>query len=331
MIGRHTHVFLFVLLAAVGQYSYSPFPMQHEHAQLVKGLDGVVSVPIIPNEKPSVVNHGKEFWREIVKNRYAIPQGQPVFPLVRELSGYLGSTDSELRDDLTYSILDVWILYKNALTVDELSSLSIEWQGNLRSGIGESRTDTIFRRSYSALCLAILAERNLKERFLGDAQYRVLLDAAFAYLKDERDLRGFDPAKGWIHATAHTADLLGFLASDARFTREDQSRLLQAVAERLSSAHQIFSYGEQDRLAAAISSIVVRSDFDSAGFDGWLKLLAETDAKLWKDSPPQDALLKTFENNNYFLQALVARLSSKPAAQGVAHVMEQVNAVMAKR
>lgn len=51
-------------------------------------------------EKPV---HDRGFWREIAKNHYAVPEGQPVLPLLHELSGYLGSTDPELRDDLAYS------------------------------------------------------------------------------------------------------------------------------------------------------------------------------------------------------------------------------------
>jgi hypothetical protein len=105
--------------------------------------------------------HNRQFWRDIAKNHYAIPQGQQVFSLVRELSGYLGSPDPELRDDLAYSILDVWIVYRNQLSASELNSLESEWETNLRAGIGETGTDSVFRRSFSALCLAALAERDL--------------------------------------------------------------------------------------------------------------------------------------------------------------------------
>ena len=41
---------------------------------------------------------------------------------------------------------------------------------------------------------------------------------ALAYLAAELDLRGIEPRVGWIHATAHTADLLKFLARNPRFT-----------------------------------------------------------------------------------------------------------------
>src|SRR5438105_14415256 len=85
--------------------------------------------------------HHRQFWHEIAKNHYEIPQGQQVFSLVRELSGYLGSPDPELRDDLAYSILDIWIVYRNQLSATELNSLESEWEANLRAGIGETGTD----------------------------------------------------------------------------------------------------------------------------------------------------------------------------------------------
>lgn len=56
--------------------------------------------------------HDREFWRSIVNHHYAVPEGQSVFPLLRELSGYLGSTDPEFRDGVAYSILAAWIVEK---------------------------------------------------------------------------------------------------------------------------------------------------------------------------------------------------------------------------
>jgi hypothetical protein len=275
--------------------------------------------------------HDRQFWRDIAKNHYAIPKGQQVFSLVRELSGYLGSPDPELRDDLAYSILDVWIVYRNQLSATELNSLEFEWENNLRAGIGETGTDSVFLRSFSVLCLAALAERDLKSPFLGETGYRKLLDDSLIYLRQERDLRGFDPVKGWIHSTAHTADLLAALAANPLFKVEDQARVLQAISERLSSAKQIFSYGEQDRLAAAIVATVARKDFDSPGFQRWLASLDENDRKVWNESPPKDDLLRTFQNNNYMLQALAARLYAKPKTSAVNTVLDEVIGVLRKR
>ena len=37
---------------------------------------------------PAGSTHTRDFWREIAKNHYAVRVGQPVFPLMQELSGY---------------------------------------------------------------------------------------------------------------------------------------------------------------------------------------------------------------------------------------------------
>jgi hypothetical protein len=273
--------------------------------------------------------HDRQFLRDIAKNKYAVPDNQSA--LAQELSSYFASPDPELRDDLAYSILDVWIVYRNHLSNPELLSLLDQWQNNLRSGIGETSTDSVLKRSFSALSLAALAERDLKSPFLAEGRYRALLDRTLAYLHDERDLRGFDPTKGWIHATAHTANLLAFLAANPLLKIEDQSHILQAVSERLSSAHQIFSYGEQDRLANVVSTIVARKDFDSAAFRQWLTGLNELDRQVWNDTPPNDNLLKTYQNNSYMLQALSARLYVLPKTPAVTTQLDQVTQILRKR
>jgi hypothetical protein len=273
--------------------------------------------------------HDREFWRAVVKSKFAVPTGESVFPLIQELSSNLGSSDPEVRDDLAYTIIDQWIRHQE-LSAEQLNSLADGWRGNLRAGIGESGTDSVFKRSFSALCLASLARRELKTPFLGAERFQQLLQSALAELHDERDLRGFDPQKGWIHATAHTADLLTYLAANPLLKAQEQEVLLKAISERLSSAHEIFTYGEQGRLALIAGVIATRTDFDSAGFDRWLADL-NSDQKVWDASPPRLGLLQTFENNTYMLQALAAGLASEPSGSPAATARDSVVKLLQRR
>jgi hypothetical protein len=268
--------------------------------------------------------HGREYWRAIQANKYAVPEGETASVLAKELSGYLKLSDSELRDDFAYSILAEWILHKDVFSREELLTLEEEWRGNLRAGLGEHGTDTIYLRAFSALCLSAIAEREAKAPFLGEARYRMLLDAAVNYLKGEKDLRGFDATHGWMHATAHTADLLAALALHPSFTKEDQANVLKAVGGRLETAHEIFSYGEQDRLANVVAAIAERKDFDFAGFHAWLVEMNNADRAIWKDSPPKLDGLQRFENDTYFLNAFVAHVSQKDDAGGAAQAKKEV-------
>jgi hypothetical protein len=275
--------------------------------------------------------HDRQFWRAIIKDNYRVPAGESAFALIKELSACLGSPDPELRDDISYSLIYAWIDYQKLLTAAELNQISGEWQANLRIGIGEKNTDTVLLRSFSALALSVISERELKTPFLGEAGYRSLFDNALRYLQDERDLRGFDPVEGWIHSTAHTADLLRFLAAHPLFTVDDQHRLLSAVATRLSTATLIYNYGEQDRLAVALSAIITRQDFDFPFFQSWLANLNTADAKVWRNVPPNDQLLKAFQNNNYLLLALVAHLYGEPKSPNLTASLNEISNLLRSR
>ncbi len=164
------------------------------------------------------------------------PKRESAVALAHELSGYLGSPDPDLRDNLAYSILDVWILERPQLSRQELIPFVEEWSANLKIGLGESGTDSVLKRSFSALCLASIAERDLKTPFLGPERYHALLGDAISYLVSEKDLRGYDATIGWIHPTAHTADLLAALAKNDFLTKDEQHKILDVIATRFATA-----------------------------------------------------------------------------------------------
>jgi hypothetical protein len=253
--------------------------------------------------------HDRQYFRDIASHSFAVPPGASAIGLAQQLMPWLASPDPESRDTLAYTILDVWIRH-GQLTNAELLALLPPLQQNLAAGIGDSGYDSVFRRSFSALTLASFVQRDLRHPFLSPAQYRALLSSAFAYLRDERDTRGFDPAKGWIHSAAHTADLLAALAASPRFTPADQQTLFAAVEQRLTSAGRIYAYGEQDRLAVALLVVITRDDFQLSSFQSWLTSVQQ-DSIVWQNSPPDPVRLALFENHIYLLEALLARMPSR--------------------
>lgn len=185
-------------------------------------------------------------------------------------------------------------------------------------------------RSFSALDLSILAAVETTDPALDDAGYRKLLDDAFAYLRDERDRRGLDPRVGWIHATAHTADLLKFLARDRRFGPGDQGRLLDAAWETLAApGTPVFTHGEDERLAAAIVSVVRRADFDPARLDPWLARFVDLEKRVWAKAPPERAALDASQNSRSLLRSLYVLLSL-PASGGTPAALPAPGAAAAR-
>jgi hypothetical protein len=224
---------------------------------------------------------------------------------------------------------------KKLLEPEERRELVARLSANLRRGIGESGTDSVLLRSFSALDLSVLAARESTDPALGDAGYRRLLDDALAYLRDERDLRGLEPRVGWIHATAHTADLLKFLARDPRFTPADQQRLLDATWVRLTApATPVFTHSEDERLAAALLSVVKRPDFDASALDPWLARFAALEREVWAKAPPDPATLDASQNARSLLRSLHVLLSlpappgAGPTTAGEAAARERVLATL---
>jgi hypothetical protein len=273
--------------------------------------------------------HDLAFWHAIQKAHYAVPDHESADALAHELSALLASPDPELRDDLAYSILATWVHRGNILSTPALLSLTDEWRVNLKNGIGEAGTGTVLERSFSALCLSEIAKREAKSPFLGAERFHSLVAEATNYLTAERDLRGYDAQLHWIHATAHTADLLAALADSPLLTTEEAVRILRAVDARLATAPQVYTQGEQDRLATTIVSVIRRKDFDPATFAAWLAQIQEEDRDVWTATTVES--LARYQNHNYLLQALTVRLALEANSPQTDKYRQAVLAVLATR
>ena len=275
---------------------------------------------LAPSAASQGAGHDKAFWQGIIKNKYAPPAGEPLPALVRESSGYLGSPDPELRDDIGYSTLVAWIYRQKVVPIEMRRALLAEWTANLRTGIGTRGADTIFLRSFSALALGIFAALDNDAAWLEPAEFNGLLTAALTYLRDEVDVRGFDPAKGWMHSAAHTADLLKFLARSRHLQPGQQAVVLDAVLDKMSRTEEVFTHGEDERLARAVLSIAARPDFDEAAFGRW----AAKFVPLGGRGAPTPARLATAQNRKNLAVAVYSVLSadardlpSIPAARAI--------------
>lgn len=279
-------------------------------------------------------HHDRDFWRAIAKAQYAVPEHESADALSHELSTMLASPDPELRDDIAYSILVHWIYRRGILSTTTLLSLTDEWRANLHTGLGEVGTNSVLLRSFSALCLSAMANREAKFPFVGADRYHALLAEATNYLTAERDLRGYDPQLHWIHATAHTADLLAALANSALLTKEEAATILHAIDARLATAPQVYTQGEQDRLAAAVVSVIRRRDFDtstidSSALDSWLAHLESEDRDVWTATTPES--LARFQNHNYLLQALTVRIMLEPDSSQMTKYRQDVLKLLSSR
>ena len=248
-----------------------------------------------------------KLMQSIVASQFEPPAGRTAAEMLPDLTRALASPDPHLRDDLAFTIFSAWIYEKPRLSPDELRPVISRLLQNLTAGIGRDGGDDVFQRSFSALTLSIVFARDTKEPFLREEEFRQVLDAALAYFRDERDVRGFDSTKGWIHSVAHTSDLLKFLARSRYLVAADQHRILDALSAKVDAVPIIFAYGEDERMARVALSLLNRTDVDVPLFRGWLGTMAA--AAKFPDKP-NAANLRRMQNARHLLTSLWAEVST---------------------
>jgi hypothetical protein len=134
-------------------------------------------------------------------------------------------------------------------------------------------------RSFGALLVALVVERATTDG--GDDRPRPLhlvsWLAAFAeWYAAERDLRGHDPQLGWLHAVAHGADALGAFAASPLLRPGELLVLLDLARERVQAPTAFhLTQNEDDRLAHAVMTVLLRDEVDDDALRGWVGRLAE--------------------------------------------------------
>ena len=274
----------------------------------------LLSLPAAAQPKP----HDRAFWTGLAGKDFAVPEGESAGALALEAAGLLSSPDPGLRDGIAYEALARWVYAAGLVPAGDLEKLRLTMQAGLKKGLGETTGEAALGRSFSALGLSILAASDLKRPALSGEAFDDLLSSATAYLVAEKDARGFVAGAGWVHATAHTADVLKFLSRSPRLTPAGQAKIVEAVATRLRTAGVVFAWGEDERLALALLSLTRRKDFDPKPLETWLAALAVENAALWKNGAAIDPAafvpVRAQKQALVHLAALLAREEAPPEA-----------------
>jgi Protein of unknown function (DUF2785) len=192
-------------------------------------------------------------WQELIDGG-VLPDGPSRADILAEVCEALRSQDPVVRDEQAFTLLAGWI---PALDPAE------------RHAVGDAMTlrfddPEIQARTFAPLILARIVEQ-------GD--YDPAWLAGFAeWYPAERDVRGYDPELGWLHAVAHGADLLGAFG---RCPQADPVPLLDLAAARLlADTDYVFAHQEDDRLGYAIGLTLTRDELSQADAIGWLDPIA---------------------------------------------------------
>lgn len=254
------------------------------------------------------------YWQQVLAAGLSVPTDRPLDDLTAELTTLLGSPDPAERDGTAYPALATWI--ERGVYDDLLAGLGDGMASGLAVGLGESGTDSVFRRSFSVLLLGECVERDTRRGLLPPQKIFEWGDRITTWFLRERDHRGYVPGRGWAHAMAHGADALAALGGSPHFGAPELTVVLDVVADRLVLPDTPpLTSGEPDRMATAVMRVLRRNLLPLETVESWVARLGAA-AGRQTGAEDRDPYLDTF-NPEAFLRALHLQLALAPAPPAI--------------
>lgn len=193
-------------------------------------------------------------WPAFIENGGVLPDGLDAEQAMLELSEMLRSPDPVVRDKLGYGAI---------------FSLLPQLDASLRRRLGATMVERFADPEIQARTFAPL----VLDALVSDGEFDPQWLAAFeAWYPNEQDLRGYDADRGWLHAVAHGADLLGAFG---RHSQVDPERMLNLASQRLlAKTEYVLRDQEDDRLACAIALTLTREELTETTSVAWLAPIA---------------------------------------------------------
>jgi hypothetical protein len=173
-------------------------------------------------------------------------------PELELLVEHLRSPDPSIRDDGAFTSL------AELAGAGELDDHLVELGA---AGTALLADPAVQARTFGALLLANVADRDNRSGRAGEAAVRTWLEAVLGWYAAEPDTRGWDDELGWLHAVAHGADAVGELAGSPHLAGSDLEALLGALVDRaLAPTTTYWLHNEDDRVAVAMMAVLRRDE-----------------------------------------------------------------------
>ena len=187
----------------------------------------------------------------------------------------IGSLDPVLRDETIYIgfarnfMEGLFSLQQKQMIYEYIFDRNL-----LLTGLDEGISDDTFTRAFTSLVLVVVMESHYMNPWLDTDQESRIIETALYYMEHEQDNRGFVEDKGWAHAFAHGADLLGTITKSPLFTQDHTARFLTIYKRALIDIDN-FLYKEEGRLARGSVELIASGKIDSPSLVNWIDTVSK--------------------------------------------------------
>lgn len=243
----------------------------------------------------------KEKLNKVKEAGYKLEKEESYIALTMEMIESIGTIDSELRDDLIYEALCVWI-EKGKFDYDQLKTLLNITIDNLKF-INVKNEDEVFKRTFSVLIIAEIIKEHIRNEFLTEETLYEVKDKLIGYMINEKDVRGYVEDKGWAHSAAHTADALAELVKLRCFNSSDLLEILEAIRGKVCIEYFVYIHEECERMTTVVEKVIDRKVLSNSEIEEWINKFTFVDSKI---NYAQSLNLRA--NKKQFLRSLCFRI-----------------------
>ncbi len=212
---------------------------------------------------------------EMIKNQqFQLDEENDVAYFLPSMLYYIGDEDPYLRDELIYETFSHWILALDYLEEEECIRIfdQVISKEFLLNHSENGRELLVLKRSFSALVLACLLEKNLEMPYLETGRLKEGAEAVLKAIQTEEDYRGYSKQVGWIHAIAHYGDCVGMLLRHEILKKAYGPLFIEAIQGLFMRANMVLGAAEDERLVTAVYDFLFGGEnHDENGLEEWLK------------------------------------------------------------
>jgi tetratricopeptide (TPR) repeat protein len=264
----------------------------------------------------------KQQLMSIRDNEWKLPTDINNYELVLEAMLNIGSTDPVLRDELILELIYKMIVEKDLTDkeIKHLMELALS-EKHLFYKIGKKEDDSVFNRAFTVLLVGGMLNRhnNSTDKLFTEIEIKEILNKLLRYAREEKDVRGYVEAKGWVHTAAHTGDALREIALCKEIHRSELVEILDAIKEKICISYYTYKNNEDERLVSAIINIIQRKILREDEVINWIKGFENMNKT---GTYPEDHYL--ISNHKNFLASLYFRLKRRDQSQCFLDAIEAV-------
>ncbi|WNB92576.1 DUF2785 domain-containing protein [Bacillus sp. NEB1478] len=257
------------------------------------------------------IKNGNKHWAEVNK-----------VLIVKSMINHIGSTDSELRDQLIYTCFYRLIIESNQLEQEVLKELlETSLKDLLFKGIGENGTDTVFTRAFTSLLVALILYRDNKDNFLSQSKVYQIKERLIQYINDEEDLRGYVPNRGWAHSIAHVADTFDELVKSPKISQSDYPEILAALWNKMFVSNSVYVHQEEERVVTPVI-VMLNSGLEAKEIENLLDNLPHKLKTQKEQLEPEKYWFLVF-NMKTFLKSFYMKLNKDSKLESLQNSIDQ--------